>query len=74
MPVGLTTASEFGGLNVSVTKLNGATRNPWKHGRTAGGSSGGARRRWPAASSASPPAATAAAPSASPPASTAWSA
>lgn len=40
-PVGLTTASEFGGLNVSVTKLNGVTHNPWAHGRTVGGSSGG---------------------------------
>ena len=39
--VGLTTASEFGGLNVSVTKLNGVAHNPWRHGRTAGGSSGG---------------------------------
>ena len=41
MPVGLTTASEFGGLNVSVTKLNGVTHNPWRHGRTVGGSSAG---------------------------------
>jgi Asp-tRNA(Asn)/Glu-tRNA(Gln) amidotransferase A subunit family amidase len=41
IPVGLTTASEFGGLNVSVTKLNGVTRNPWQLDRTAGGSSGG---------------------------------
>jgi len=41
VPVGLTTASEFGGLNVSITKLNGVTHNPWRHGRTAGGSSGG---------------------------------
>ncbi len=41
VPVGLTTASEFGGLNVSVTKLHGVTHNPWQHGRTAGGSSGG---------------------------------
>jgi aspartyl-tRNA(Asn)/glutamyl-tRNA(Gln) amidotransferase subunit A len=41
VPVGLTTASEFGGLNVSVTKLNGVTHNPWRTGRTAGGSSGG---------------------------------
>jgi Asp-tRNA(Asn)/Glu-tRNA(Gln) amidotransferase A subunit family amidase len=41
IPVGLTTASEFGGLNVSVTKLNGVTHNPWRHGRTVGGSSGG---------------------------------
>jgi aspartyl-tRNA(Asn)/glutamyl-tRNA(Gln) amidotransferase subunit A len=38
---GLTTASEFGGLNVSTTRLNGTTHNPWQHGRTAGGSSGG---------------------------------
>ncbi len=41
VPFGLCTASEFGGLNVSVTKLNGVTHNPWRHGRTAGGSSGG---------------------------------
>jgi len=41
VPVGLTTASEFGGLNVSVTRLNGVTHNPWRRGRTAGGSSGG---------------------------------
>ncbi len=39
--VGLTTASEFGGLNVSVTKLNGITGNGWDPTRTAGGSSGG---------------------------------
>jgi aspartyl-tRNA(Asn)/glutamyl-tRNA(Gln) amidotransferase subunit A len=38
---GLTTASEFGGVNVTRTVLNGATHNPWKHGRTPGGSSGG---------------------------------
>ena len=41
VPVGATTASEFGGLNVSVTRINGVTHNPWRHGRTAGGSSGG---------------------------------
>jgi aspartyl-tRNA(Asn)/glutamyl-tRNA(Gln) amidotransferase subunit A len=41
VPVGLTTASEFGGLNVSVTKLNGITGNGWDPTRTAGGSSGG---------------------------------
>src|SRR5918995_1967560 len=35
------TASEFGGLNVSVSKLHGVTHNPWRHDRTAGGSSGG---------------------------------
>lgn len=40
-PVGLTTASEFGGLNVSTTKLNGVTRNPWQPSQTTGGSSGG---------------------------------
>ena len=41
VPVGLSTASEFGGLNVSVSKLNGVTHNPWEHARSAGGSSGG---------------------------------
>ena len=41
VPVGLTCASEFGGLNVSITKLNGTTHNPWQRGRTAGGSSSG---------------------------------
>jgi len=39
--VGLTTASEFGGLNCSTTKLNGITRNPWDRAATPGGSSGG---------------------------------
>jgi aspartyl-tRNA(Asn)/glutamyl-tRNA(Gln) amidotransferase subunit A len=38
---GMTTASEFGGLNVSITKLNGVTGNGWDRTRTAGGSSGG---------------------------------
>ncbi len=41
VPVGLTTSSEFGGLNVSLTKMNGTTHNPWQHGRTVGGSSAG---------------------------------
>jgi aspartyl-tRNA(Asn)/glutamyl-tRNA(Gln) amidotransferase subunit A len=41
VPVGLTTASEFGGLNVGVTKLNGVTHNPWRLGRSPGGSSAG---------------------------------
>ena len=41
VPVGATTASEFGGLNVSVTKINGVTHNPWRYGRTVGGSSSG---------------------------------
>lgn len=40
-PVGLTLASEFGGLNVSVNRVSGVCHNPWKHGFTAGGSSGG---------------------------------
>ena len=39
--IGLTTASEFGGLNCSTTKLNGITRNPWDLTATPGGSSGG---------------------------------
>ena len=38
---GLTTASEFGFVNVSRNELHGVTHNPWQHGRTAGGSSGG---------------------------------
>lgn len=41
VPVGMTNASEFGGLNISVNKLYGVTHNPWRHGCTAGGSSGG---------------------------------
>jgi aspartyl-tRNA(Asn)/glutamyl-tRNA(Gln) amidotransferase subunit A len=40
-PVGLTFASEFGGLNISMNKLNGVCHNPWQRGKTAGGSSGG---------------------------------
>lgn len=40
--VGLTTSSEFGGVNLTRTVLNGITRNPWNHSRTPGGSSGGA--------------------------------
>lgn len=42
VPFGLTTASEFGGVNLTRTNLNGATRNPWDLDRTPGGSSGGA--------------------------------
>ena len=38
---GLTTASEFGGVNVTRTVLHGVTRNPWNTERTPGGSSGG---------------------------------
>ncbi len=41
VPVGMTTASEFGGLNVSVSRLHGVTGNAWDPTRTAGGSSGG---------------------------------
>ena len=39
--VGQTAASEFGGLNIGITKLHGVTHNPWQRGRTPGGSSGG---------------------------------
>lgn len=39
--MGQTTASEFGGVNVTRTVLNGTTHNPWQHGVTPGGSSGG---------------------------------
>ena len=38
---GQTTASEFGGINCTTTKLHGTTRNPWDLERTPGGSSGG---------------------------------
>src|SRR5262245_40826633 len=38
---GQTTASEFGGVNVTRTLLHGATGNPWEPARTPGGSSGG---------------------------------
>src|SRR5579884_2824705 len=41
VPVGMTTASEFGGLNISVSRLHGVTRNPWGADRTTGGSSAG---------------------------------
>ena len=65
---GQTTASEFGGVNVTRTILHGSTHNPWQHGRTPGGSSGGT-----AAVSGGlvtiAPAATGVDPSASPPAS-----
>ena len=36
-----TTASEFGGVNCTSTKLHGSTGNPWDPARTPGGSSGG---------------------------------
>jgi aspartyl-tRNA(Asn)/glutamyl-tRNA(Gln) amidotransferase subunit A len=38
---GQTTASEFGGINCTSSKLHGTTRNPWNAERTPGGSSGG---------------------------------
>ena len=41
IPFGLTTSSEFGGVNLTYTKLNGATNNPWNKDQTPGGSSGG---------------------------------
>jgi len=39
--VGQTTASEFGGINCTYTRLHGATSNPYDLTRTPGGSSGG---------------------------------
>ena len=45
IPVGLTTSSEFGGVNLTRTVLNGATRNPWDLLRTPGGSSGARHQR-----------------------------
>jgi len=36
-----TTASEFGGVNYTHTRIHGTTRNPWNHDHTPGGSSGG---------------------------------
>jgi aspartyl-tRNA(Asn)/glutamyl-tRNA(Gln) amidotransferase subunit A len=39
--VGQTTASEFGGINCTYTRLHGATANPYNLERTPGGSSGG---------------------------------
>lgn len=39
--VGQTTASEFGGVNLTRTRIHGTTRNPWDPQRTPGGSSGG---------------------------------
>ncbi len=38
---GQTTASEFGGVNLTRSVIHGATRNPWNTERTPGGSSGG---------------------------------
>ena len=38
---GQTTASEFGGVNLTRTLLHGTTHNPWSTDRTPGGSSGG---------------------------------
>ena len=39
--IGLSTASEFGGLNCSTTNSMVLLRNPWNHDLTPGGSSGG---------------------------------
>ncbi len=39
--IGQTTASEFGSVNYTSTRLHGTTRNPWDLARTPGGSSGG---------------------------------
>jgi len=40
--LGKTTASEFGWKGVGQSPVTGITHNPWKHGRTPGGSSAGA--------------------------------
>ena len=71
--VGSTTASEFGGLNVSVSKLNGVTRNAWDQTRSAGGSSGGSATAVVGGWSPSLPVAMAGAPSGSRPAIAGWS-
>ncbi|MHB1503580.1 MAG: amidase [Acidimicrobiales bacterium] len=39
--VGQTTASEFGGINCTSTRIHGTTGNPWNPELTPGGSSGG---------------------------------
>ena len=41
VPVGKTTAPEFGTLNFTHTKATGTTRSPWDPAHTPGGSSGG---------------------------------
>ncbi len=74
VPVGLTAASEFGGLNVSVTKLNGVTHNPGSRAAPRAGPRGAVRPRSPVGCSPWPRPVTAGAPSASPPPTTAWSA
>ena len=48
VPVGLTNASEFGGLNVSITKLNGVTHNPWREAAPSAVRRAARRQRWPA--------------------------
>lgn len=41
IPVAQTTASEFGQINCTNTRVHGTTGNPWNQERTPGGSSGG---------------------------------
>jgi aspartyl-tRNA(Asn)/glutamyl-tRNA(Gln) amidotransferase subunit A len=41
IPAVQTTASEFGGINCTTTRIHGSTGNPWNFERTPGGSSGG---------------------------------
>ena len=67
--VGQTTASEFGGINCTYTRLHGATSNPYDLERTPGGSSGGSAASVSGGLLRCAPVVTAAAPSASPPAS-----
>lgn len=39
--LGKTTSPEFGWKGETTNRVNGSTHNPWRHGRTPGGSSGG---------------------------------
>ncbi len=64
--LGKTTSPEYGWKGVTDSKLFGATHNPWKIGRTSGGSSGGGTAAEAVGMATSPSAPTARAPSASP--------
>ena len=71
--VGQTTASEFGGVNLTRTRLHGASANPWAVDRTPGGSSGGSAAAVAGGNVTIATAATVAARSASRPGSAGWS-
>ena len=72
--VGQTTSSEFGGLNVSVSRLHGVTGNAWDPAGPPAARRAAAPPPSPADSSPWPAGATEAARSGSPPGSAAWSA